>query len=63
MASSFDLHVLSTPPAFVLSQDQTLHQQTQPTTHTTKAQAASKKIQTRQKPTKHPTPQQDRAMN
>ena len=24
--SSFDLHVLSTPPAFVLSQDQTLHQ-------------------------------------
>ena len=24
MASSFDLHVLSTPPAFILSQDQTL---------------------------------------
>ena len=24
-ASSFDLHVLSTPPAFVLSQDQTLY--------------------------------------
>src|SRR5699024_1629975 len=24
-ASSFDLHVLSTPPAFVLSPDQTLH--------------------------------------
>jgi hypothetical protein len=24
-AFSFDLHVLSTPPAFVLSQDQTLH--------------------------------------
>ena len=23
----FDLHVLSTPPAFVLSQDQTLHQE------------------------------------
>jgi hypothetical protein len=23
--SPFDLHVLSTPPAFVLSQDQTLH--------------------------------------
>ena len=23
---SFDLHVLSTPPAFVLSQDQTLHE-------------------------------------
>ena len=25
-AFPFDLHVLSTPPAFVLSQDQTLHQ-------------------------------------
>src|SRR5690625_4839312 len=25
-ASAFDLHVLSTPPAFVLSQDQTLQQ-------------------------------------
>ena len=24
-ASSLDLHVLGTPPAFVLSQDQTLH--------------------------------------
>src|SRR6478736_2857675 len=24
-ASPFDLHVLSTPPAFILSQDQTLH--------------------------------------
>ena len=24
-STSFDLHVLSTPPAFVLSQDQTLH--------------------------------------
>ena len=23
--NSFDLHVLGTPPAFVLSQDQTLH--------------------------------------
>ena len=28
-ASPFDLHVLSTPPAFVLSQDQTLHTKTQ----------------------------------
>ena len=27
-ASAFDLHVLSTPPAFVLSQDQTLRQKT-----------------------------------
>ena len=26
--SSFDLHVLSTPPAFVLSQDQTLREKT-----------------------------------
>ena len=38
---SFDLHVLSTPPAFVLSQDQTL--QTKPTNpnqpHTTKHEA------------------------
>src|SRR5262245_55555904 len=25
--TSFDLHVLSTPPAFVLSQDQTLHRE------------------------------------
>lgn len=32
-AFPFDLHVLSTPPAFVLSQDQTLHEKTskQPT--------------------------------
>ena len=46
-ASSFDLHVLSTPPAFILSQDQTLHKKmfqqetgrekpnTQPKTHQT----------------------------
>src|SRR4030095_13986770 len=26
MRSALDLHVLSTPPAFILSQDQTLHQ-------------------------------------
>lgn len=30
-ASSFDLHVLSTPPAFVLSQDQTLQKEITPT--------------------------------
>src|SRR5690606_30653547 len=30
-AFPLDLHVLSTPPAFVLSQDQTLHQGTTPT--------------------------------
>src|SRR5688572_5245050 len=29
--SSFDLHVLSTPPAFVLSQDQTLQKKLVPT--------------------------------
>ena len=28
--SAFDLHVLSTPPAFVLSQDQTLHRDSKP---------------------------------
>ena len=30
-ASSFDLHVLSTPPAFILSQDQTLRKKTKST--------------------------------
>ena len=29
--SAFDLHVLGTPPAFVLSQDQTLHRDSRPT--------------------------------
>src|SRR5690606_16911197 len=29
-ASPFDLHVLSTPPAFILSQDQTLHKKCLP---------------------------------
>ena len=38
-ASSFDLHVLSTPPAFVLSQDQTLRKKQ-------KARARSEKDQT-----------------
>ena len=28
LADPFDLHVLSTPPAFILSQDQTLHKLT-----------------------------------
>jgi hypothetical protein len=28
IATSFDLHVLGTPPALVLSQDQTLHNKT-----------------------------------
>ena len=35
VAFPLDLHVLSTPPAFVLSQDQTLHRKQNP--HTTKA--------------------------
>ena len=32
-ALPFDLHVLSTPPAFVLSQDQTLHRKNKNQTH------------------------------
>ena len=34
----FDLHVLSTPPAFVLSQNQTLRQKTQPPTNPRRSQ-------------------------
>ena len=30
IATSFDLHVLGTPPALILSQDQTLHKTTCP---------------------------------
>jgi hypothetical protein len=33
VALPLDLHVLSTPPAFVLSQDQTLHQKQTPHTN------------------------------
>ena len=33
-AFPFDLHVLSTPPAFVLSQDQTLQFEPMPASHT-----------------------------
>ena len=33
VAFPLDLHVLSTPPAFVLSQDQTLHRKQTPHTH------------------------------
>src|ERR1700757_557917 len=40
-AFPFDLHVLSTPPAFVLSQDQTL--QTKTPTHTVQAESKSEK--------------------
>ena len=41
-ASPFDLHVLSTPPAFILSQDQTLHKKMMPpTTRENRSKAAS----------------------
>ena len=50
-ALPFDLHVLSTPPAFVLSQDQTLHRKNKNQTHP-KTQAHPKTI--RQK-TQSPT--------
>ena len=43
VAFPLDLHVLSTPPAFVLSQDQTLHRKidTQPTPQRSKAERQS----------------------
>ena len=54
-ALPFDLHVLSTPPAFVLSQDQTLHRKKFRHTHThhyKQTQAHQKKFQHRtQSPT------------
>jgi hypothetical protein len=40
-ASPFDLHVLSTPPAFILSQDQTLHKKMMPQTVGIRPEAAS----------------------
>ena len=58
-ALPFDLHVLSTPPAFVLSQDQTLHRknQTHPHPHKNADTGTSKKFNTepnhRQTPTTH----------
>src|SRR5699024_10613857 len=55
-ASAFDLHVLSTPPAFVLSQDQTLHtKQSTPHTPHNMARAASK-THTKKNPGKTTTP-------
>ena len=53
-ALPFDLHVLSTPPAFVLSQDQTLHRknQTHPHPHKKRRHRHIQKIQHRtQSPT------------
>ena len=41
VAFPLDLHVLSTPPAFVLSQDQTLHRKTNP--HTNQSQCKEKR--------------------
>ena len=38
LAFPFDLHVLSTPPAFVLSQDQTLHKKAVKSPNLTKRQ-------------------------
>src|SRR5690606_21197001 len=56
-ALPLDLHVLSTPPAFVLSQDQTLHQRPkhQPPHPTTRGAEAAHLYQERLNPS--PTPQ------
>ncbi len=54
-ALPFDLHVLSTPPAFVLSQDQTLRRKTTPTPkphQNSRTQAPEQK----QRETKNPDP-------
>ena len=52
----FDLHVLSTPPAFVLSQDQTLRKN-KPTNHHTQQQPAES-IHTHKEQTPAHTPNQ-----
>ena len=62
--SPFDLHVLSTPPAFVLSQDQTLQtkptNKPQPTTNTVSQNPKS--VQQSRKPDQaQPNPKQKRA--
>jgi hypothetical protein len=44
VAFPLDLHVLSTPPAFVLSQDQTLHRKTSPNPTTKAAEAEGTSI-------------------
>jgi len=56
--SPLDLHVLSTPPAFVLSQDQTLHQGTTPNhpPHKPRGKAAGKPRKN-SNPSKKHTPQ------
>jgi hypothetical protein len=56
-AFPLDLHVLSTPPAFVLSQDQTLHRKLDPTENETSNKARI--IVNRKKP--NPKPKKIRA--
>ena len=59
-ASPFDLHVLSTPPAFVLSQDQTLQtkptNKPQPTTNTVSQNPKSVQTAQKTRPRLNPTP-------
>ena len=53
-ALPFDLHVLSTPPAFVLSQDQTLHRKNKNQTHPKeRIQTFDRKPNHQQTPTTH----------
>jgi hypothetical protein len=59
-ASSFDLHVLSTPPAFILSQDQTLRKKLQTQHHHPGKRAngtALNPIKAKKAPTRHPEEQ------
>ncbi len=64
-AFPFDLHVLSTPPAFVLSQDQTLHEkiakQNQHPQGASVSTQSGKQNLTNPKLAKHVTPRQSRA--
>ena len=60
-ASPFDLHVLSTPPAFVLSQDQTLQTKTNQTPHNAAFQSIKPRKQENQaQPKPPPNKQQPR---
>ena len=57
-ALPFDLHVLSTPPAFVLSQDQTLHRKNKNLRHThTKQTQAHPKTNSTENPITNKPPQ------
>lgn len=60
-AFPFDLHVLSTPPAFVLSQDQTLHKKChqthgEPENQAKKTKITDKRIEKRINKSHQPTP-------